>query len=166
MFLNNSVSFEIAKLKSALMPFKKVMQYSHSKYSRLLIWKSCHQIKIIMVFCQIMVVVNHNSFLSNLYTSSRITHHEVLFSLSLERVMYYSPNITWDDTWLEYTAGDKPFADVYKVQGHSNTVYLYLLKLSALNLFLNVIIQISNRNCAPIIKLKRPVIIPKAEKIC
>ena len=64
-----------------------------------------------------MIVVNHNYVLSNLYTSSRITPHEVFFSLSLERVMYYSPNITWDDSWLSATSGDKPFADVYEVQG-------------------------------------------------
>ena len=71
-----------------------------------------------------MVVVNHNSMLSNLYTSSRITHHEVLFSLSLEKIMYYSPNITWDDSWLESTAGDKPFADVYKVQGDPEFTFM------------------------------------------
>ncbi len=65
-----------------------------------------------------MIVVNHNSILSNLYTSSRITPYEVSFSLSLERVMYYSPNLTWYDSWLAATAGDKPFADVYKVQGN------------------------------------------------
>ena len=68
---------------------------------------------------QIIIVVNHNSVLSNLYTSSRVTPYEVTFSLSLERVMYYSPNVTWHDSWLALTAGDKPFADVYKVQGES-----------------------------------------------
>jgi hypothetical protein len=64
-------------------------------------------------------VVNHNSVFSNLYTSARMTHYEVTFSLSLERLMYYSPNVTWHDSWLALTAGDKPFADVYKVQGQS-----------------------------------------------
>ena len=62
-------------------------------------------------------MVNHNSVLSNLYSSSRVTPYEVTFTLSLERVMYYSPNVTWHDSWLAATAGDKPFADVYKVQG-------------------------------------------------
>ncbi len=31
--------------------------------------------------------------------------------------MFYNPNVTWHDTWLAHTAQDKPFADVYKVQG-------------------------------------------------
>ena len=66
---------------------------------------------------QIMVVVNHGPVLSNLYTSTRITPYEVLFSLSLERVMFYNPNVTWHDSWLAKTAGDQPFADVYKIQG-------------------------------------------------
>jgi len=62
--------------------------------------------------------------LSNLYTSSRVTPYEVTFSLSLERVMYYSPNVTWHDSWLAATAGDKPFADVYKVQGENKFLIL------------------------------------------
>jgi hypothetical protein len=66
---------------------------------------------------QIMVVVNHGPVLSNLYTSTRITPYEVQFTLSLENVMFYNPNVTWHNSWLAATAGDKPFADVYKVQG-------------------------------------------------
>lgn len=66
---------------------------------------------------QILLVVNHNRVLSNLYMSTRVTPYEVQFSLSLERVMYYNPNVTWHDSWLAATAGDKPFADVYKIQG-------------------------------------------------
>ena len=31
--------------------------------------------------------------------------------------MFYNPNVTWHDTWLSAVAGDKPFADVYKVDG-------------------------------------------------
>ena len=31
--------------------------------------------------------------------------------------MFYNPNVTWHDSWLSATAGDKPFADVYKIQG-------------------------------------------------
>ena len=65
---------------------------------------------------QIMVVVNHGPVLSNLYTSTKITPHEVQFSLSLERVMFYNPNVTWHHSWLAATAKDKPFADVYKVK--------------------------------------------------
>lgn len=64
-----------------------------------------------------MVIVNHDKVLSNLYVSTRFTPHDVLFSLSLERVMFYNPNVTWTESWLPSTAGDKPFADVYKIQG-------------------------------------------------
>ena len=66
---------------------------------------------------EVIVVVNHGKVLSNLYVSARITPYEVKFVLSLERVMFYSPEITWKNSWLSNTAGDKPFADVYKVQG-------------------------------------------------
>ena len=66
---------------------------------------------------QIMLIVNHDPILSNLYTSTRITPYEVQFSLSLERVMFYNPNVTWHNSWLSATAGDKPFADVYKIDG-------------------------------------------------
>ena len=31
--------------------------------------------------------------------------------------MFYNPNVTWHNSWLSATAGDKPFADVYKVDG-------------------------------------------------
>ncbi len=52
-----------------------------------------------------MVVANHGPVLSNLYTSAKITPYEVQFSLSLERVMFYNPNVTWHDSWLAATAG-------------------------------------------------------------
>ena len=39
--------------------------------------------------------------------------------------MYYSPNVTWYDSWLAATAGDKPFADVYKVQGKSLLLFMF-----------------------------------------
>ena len=54
---------------------------------------------------EIMVVANHGNVLSNLYTSVKITPYEVQFSLSLERVMFYNPNVTWHDSWLAATAG-------------------------------------------------------------
>ena len=66
---------------------------------------------------QIMVIVNHGPVISHLYTSTRMTPYEAEFSLSLERVMFYNPNVTWHDSWLAATAGDEPFADVYKIQG-------------------------------------------------
>ncbi len=70
----------------------------------------------LLVF-QIMVCVNHDHTLSNLYVSARITPYTVEFTLSLERVMYYNPRVTWTDSWLSDTAGDEPFVDVYKVKG-------------------------------------------------
>lgn len=66
---------------------------------------------------EVLVAVNHNGSLSNLYTSAKITPYEVEFSISLERVMYYNPRVTWHDSWLADTAGDEPFVDVYRVQG-------------------------------------------------
>ena len=66
---------------------------------------------------EVMVVVNHGQILSNLYVSATITPHEVKFVKSLDRVMFYNPKVTWNDSWLSNTAGDKPFADVYNVQG-------------------------------------------------
>ena len=66
---------------------------------------------------QVMVVVHHGGSLSNLYTSTKITPYVVQFSLSLDRVMYYSPEGTWRDSWLSNTAGDQSFADVYRVEG-------------------------------------------------
>lgn len=66
---------------------------------------------------QILLVANHNNALSNLYMSTHVSAYEAKFSLALERVMYYSPNVTWHDSWLAATAGDQPFVDVYKVQG-------------------------------------------------
>ena len=75
---------------------------------------------------QIMVIVNHGPVISHLYTSTRMTPYEAEFSLSLERVMFYNPNVTWHDSWLAATAGDEPFADVYKIQG--NFVNFTILK--------------------------------------
>eukprot|EP00095_Tigriopus_kingsejongensis_P005304 maker-scaffold337_size202799-snap-gene-0.21 protein:Tk05304 transcript:maker-scaffold337_size202799-snap-gene-0.21-mRNA-1 annotation:"sortilin-related receptor" len=66
---------------------------------------------------EVMICVNHGPTLSNLYTSVRITHHEVEFTLSLERIMFYNPDVTWHDSWLADTAGDQQFADVYKIEG-------------------------------------------------
>ncbi|TRY76952.1 hypothetical protein TCAL_09210 [Tigriopus californicus] len=65
----------------------------------------------------VMLCVNHGHSLSNLYTSVKITPHEVDFALSLERVMFYNPRVTWHDSWLSDTAGGEAFADVYKVAG-------------------------------------------------
>ena len=65
---------------------------------------------------QILAVVNHGPKSSNLYISARITPYEVQFSLSLDNVMYFNPQLTWRDSWLSYSAGNESFADVYKVR--------------------------------------------------
>ncbi len=65
----------------------------------------------------VLLCVNHGKSLSNLYTSTKITPYEVEFTLSMERVMYYNPHVTWHDSWLSNTAGNQSFADVYKVDG-------------------------------------------------
>ena len=62
-------------------------------------------------------MVNHGQVLSNLYVSTKISPYKVEFVVSLERVMFYNPAVTWTNSWLADTAGDKPFADVYKIQG-------------------------------------------------
>ena len=66
---------------------------------------------------QILVVVTHAGNHSNLYTSDRVSGHQAEFSLSLERVVYYRPGLSWRQSWLEQIgSGDKDnFADVYKV---------------------------------------------------
>jgi len=70
----------------------------------------------------VMVIVNHNDTYSNLYVSEKITEHEVTFTLSLERIMYYNSRTTWRNTWLSNLASksselETTFADFYKVAG-------------------------------------------------
>ncbi|XP_050528252.1 sortilin-related receptor-like isoform X2 [Daktulosphaira vitifoliae] len=67
---------------------------------------------------RIMVAVAHTRTLSNLYVSDVFQSDKdtITFSLSLERVVAYFPNVTWtesliSDLWAE------PFADVHKVKG-------------------------------------------------
>ncbi|KAK7076324.1 Sortilin-related receptor [Halocaridina rubra] len=67
---------------------------------------------------QIMVCVAHDQVMSNLYVSSvpRSANHQVRFSLSLERILYFNPSTNWVDTWLSEVA-DKTFADLHPVEG-------------------------------------------------
>uniref|UniRef100_A0A2S2QL46 Sortilin-related receptor n=1 Tax=Sipha flava TaxID=143950 RepID=A0A2S2QL46_9HEMI len=68
---------------------------------------------------RIMVAVAHTPIFSNLYISDVIqssNQDSISFSLSLERVVAYFPNITWtesliSDIWTE------TFADIHKVKG-------------------------------------------------
>ncbi|XP_050441242.1 sortilin-related receptor-like isoform X2 [Adelges cooleyi] len=67
---------------------------------------------------RIMVAVAHTRTLSNLYISDVFQSNKetVTFSLSLERVVAYFPNITWTESLISELWGE-PFADVHKVKG-------------------------------------------------
>ncbi|XP_045625309.2 sortilin-related receptor isoform X2 [Procambarus clarkii] len=67
---------------------------------------------------RVMVCVAHDGFISNLYVSSvpRSAHHEVQFSLSLERIVFFNPSTNWVDTWLSAVV-DKAFADLHRIEG-------------------------------------------------
>ena len=69
---------------------------------------------------QILVVVNHAGNKSALYTSDRVTPHTAEFSLSLDNIMYYRPQLTWRQSWLESVGDAQPdnnFVDLYAVAG-------------------------------------------------
>jgi len=68
---------------------------------------------------QILLVVNHSPTKSNLYTSDNISPQHAEFSLCLEDIMYYSPGLTWRNSWLEKidSSDESHFADLYKVYG-------------------------------------------------
>uniref|UniRef100_S4RF03 Sortilin related receptor 1 n=1 Tax=Petromyzon marinus TaxID=7757 RepID=S4RF03_PETMA len=62
---------------------------------------------------QVFVCVNHEGGLTNLYISER---EGLKFSLSLERVLYFSPKGPGADTLVRYFA-QEPFADIHRVEG-------------------------------------------------
>uniref|UniRef100_V5I861 Sortilin-related receptor n=1 Tax=Anoplophora glabripennis TaxID=217634 RepID=V5I861_ANOGL len=66
------------------------------------------------------VAVSHSDVLSNLYVSENLGGNdgEVRFTMSLENVFAFFPNLTWHDSWLHHISEDA-FADVYKVEGLS-----------------------------------------------
>ena len=71
---------------------------------------------------QILIIVNHAGNKSSLYTSDKVSPSQAEFSLSLERIFYYSPDLTWRNSWLDKTntgAGkdENNFADFYKIAG-------------------------------------------------
>ena len=66
---------------------------------------------------QLMVCVNHDSMLTNLYISNVPDPViGVRFSLSLERVLYFYPEGTFQDAWLR-DASTESFVDIHKVGG-------------------------------------------------
>ena len=52
---------------------------------------------------QIFVCVIHNESLSNLYVGNEPFDRKEApkFSLSLERIVFFKPNLTWSDSWLK-----------------------------------------------------------------
>ena len=72
---------------------------------------------------QLMVCVNHDSSLTNLYISNVADDgKEVLFSLSLERILYFYPEGTFQDTWLRDVSPES-FVDFHKV-GDLRGIYI------------------------------------------
>ncbi|MBN3300436.1 SORL protein, partial [Amia calva] len=62
---------------------------------------------------QVFVCVNHNNNVTNLYISDM---EGLGFSLSLENLLYYSPEGTGSNTLIRYFANE-PFADIHRVEG-------------------------------------------------
>ncbi|XP_048838564.1 LOW QUALITY PROTEIN: sortilin-related receptor [Brienomyrus brachyistius] len=62
---------------------------------------------------QVFVCVNHQDNITHLYISDTLG---LSFSLSLENVLYYSPDGTGSNTLIRYFASE-PFADLHRVEG-------------------------------------------------
>ncbi|XP_076146177.1 sortilin-related receptor [Alosa pseudoharengus] len=62
---------------------------------------------------QVFVCVNHNNNITHLYISDT---QGLRFSLSLENVLYYSPQGSGSNTLIRYFANE-PFADLHRVEG-------------------------------------------------
>ncbi|KAK0098602.1 hypothetical protein PV326_006350 [Microctonus aethiopoides] len=65
---------------------------------------------------RIFVAVSHSETHINLYVSEVIDDRVARFTLSLEGIMTFFPNITWKNSWLNEVA-EEPFTDLYKVEG-------------------------------------------------
>ena len=70
----------------------------------------------------IMLISSHNTTHSNLYVSDIVSEHKVQFTLSLERIMFYTPRTTWRNSWIDRLMESTPdseaiFADFYKISG-------------------------------------------------
>lgn len=72
---------------------------------------------------QLMVCVNHNQTLTNLYISNVPDEKKgVQFSLSLERVLYFYPEGSFPNSWLKDVGADS-FVDIHKV-GDLRSIYI------------------------------------------
>ncbi|KAF5282013.1 hypothetical protein FQA39_LY00537 [Lamprigera yunnana] len=65
-----------------------------------------------------LIAVSHTDTLSHLYVSESLggKDNKVHFTLSLEAVLCYFPNSTWQDSWLHHVS-EEAFSDLYKVDG-------------------------------------------------
>ncbi|XP_076833567.1 LOW QUALITY PROTEIN: sortilin-related receptor [Brachyhypopomus gauderio] len=76
---------------------------------------------------QVFVCVNHNNNVTHLYISDT---QGLAFSLSLENVVYYSPEGSGSNTLIRYFANE-PFADLHRVEGLRGVFVATLLNGSA-----------------------------------
>ncbi|XP_076274083.1 sortilin-related receptor-like [Rhynchophorus ferrugineus] len=67
-----------------------------------------------------LVAASHSETSSNLYVSDNLNgvSGEVMFTLSLNDILAFFPNSTWQGTWL-HQISDEAFVDLYKVEGLS-----------------------------------------------
>ncbi|ODM87301.1 Sortilin-related receptor, partial [Orchesella cincta] len=67
---------------------------------------------------QIFVCVVQNESISNLFIGNFPTNAEEnpTFSLSLERILFFKPNVTWSESWLNEVASET-FVDLHHVEG-------------------------------------------------
>ncbi|CAL8091762.1 unnamed protein product [Orchesella dallaii] len=67
---------------------------------------------------QIFVCVVQNKSVSNLFIGNFPTNPEEnpTFSLSLERILFFKPNVTWSESWLNEVGSDT-FVDLHHVEG-------------------------------------------------
>ncbi|KAK4886327.1 hypothetical protein RN001_002598 [Aquatica leii] len=65
-----------------------------------------------------LIAVSHTDTLSHLYVSENLggKDEKVHFTLSLEAILCFFPNSTWQDSWLHHVS-EEAFADLYKVEG-------------------------------------------------
>lgn len=72
---------------------------------------------------QLMVCVNHDAMLTNLYVSNVPDDVKgVAFSLSLERVLYFYPEGSFPNSWLKDVGADS-FVDIHRV-GNLRGIYI------------------------------------------
>lgn len=74
----------------------------------LLLWRSVI-LMLVFIISQVFVCLTHENSISNLYVGSQPPHSKESprFSLSLERIVFYKPNVTWSQSWIRCAHGFK-----------------------------------------------------------